>query len=107
MEKEKEEYTTLIEDLIASYLILVILVIGILFAKSEYNLYKQKAKTLQAMQLSISLHKDNTTLKNEIQQNTFIIEQIDKYYRVELQKRDKYEKIIKDIDRNWNTINEK
>lgn len=90
-----------ISELIMSWLISALIIISIINLKTNYELSKQEKKTLKAMEVAIQL--DNEKIKLSEEKNylgTIIILQKN-WYQNEIKKREKYENIIKDIDRTW------
>lgn len=102
MQKKKtKEVEFDINELIISWLIGALFIIGIMNLKTSYELNKQQNKTLEAMQIAIQLDNEKSKLSEEKNDLGIIINLQRSWYQSEINKRDKYENIIKDIDRTW------
>ena len=88
-------------ELFISWLISAILIISIMYLNTNYNLYKQEQKTLEAMQVAVDLDEEKKYLNKENNNLSTIITLQKNWYQNEINKRSKYENIIKDIDRTW------
>lgn len=99
---KEEAQDTLVLDLIICQLIVTILIIGFLYAKASYNFYSTEQKAMQAMELAIQINDEKKVLEKRNNDLTTVITLQKDWYQNELKKRDKYENIIKDIDRTWN-----
>ena len=90
-----------INELIISWLISALLIIGIINLKTSYELNKQQNKTLEAMEVAVQLDNEKIKLSKEKNDLGTIIILQKNWYQNEIKKREKYENIIKDIDRTW------
>ena len=90
-----------INELIISWLISAIMIIGVMNLKTQYDLYKQESKTLEAMEIAVELNNEKNKLHKENNNLSTIITLQKNWYQNEINKRSKYENIIKDIDRTW------
>lgn len=90
-----------INELIISWLISALIIISIINLKTNYELNKQQNKTLEAMQIAIQLDNEKSKLSEEKNDLGIIINLQKNWYQNEIKKREKYENIIKDIDRTW------
>ncbi len=90
-----------INELIISWLISALLIIGIINLKTNYELNKQQNKTLEAMEVAVQLDNEKIKLSKEKNDLGTIIILQKNWYQNEIKKREKYENIIKDIDRTW------
>lgn len=99
---EENENQFDINELIISWLISALMIIGVINLKTNYDLNKQKDKTIQAMSVAIEINNQKELLDDKNNELSGIIRLQAEYYKNELQKRSKYEDIIKDIDRTWN-----
>ncbi len=100
-EKETKEVEFDINELIISWLISAIVIIGVMNLKTQYDLYKQESKTLEAMEIAVELNNEKNKLHKENNNLSTIITLQKNWYQNEINKRSKYENIIKDIDRTW------
>lgn len=100
-EKETKEVEFDINELIISWLISAIMIIGVMNLKTQYDLYKQESKTLEAMEIAVELNNEKNKLHKENNNLSTIITIQKNWYQNEINKRSKYENIIKDIDRTW------
>lgn len=100
-EKETKEVEFDINELIISWLISAIMIIGVMNLKTQYDLYKQESKTLEAMEIAVELNNEKNKLHKENNNLSTIITLQKNWYQNEINKRSKYENIIKDIDRTW------
>ena len=102
MQKKKtKEVEFDINELIISWLIGALFIIGIMNLKTSYELNKQQNKTLEAMEVAVQLDNEKIKLSKEKNDLGTIIILQKNWYQNEIKKRDKYENIIKDIDRTW------
>lgn len=100
-EKETKEVEFDINELVISWLIGAIMIIGAMNLKTQYDLYKQESKTLEAMEIAVELNNEKNKLHKENNNLSTIITLQKNWYQNEINKRSKYENIIKDIDRTW------
>ena len=100
-EKETKKVEFDINELIISWLISAIMIIGVMNLKTQYDLYKQESKTLEAMEIAVELNNEKNKLHKENNNLSTIITLQKNWYQNEINKRSKYENIIKDIDRTW------
>ena len=98
-ENIKDEFN--FSDLFISWLIGALIIIGLMNLKANYELYKQEQKTLQAMNVAVKLDEEKKKLSKQKDELGAIIALQKNWYQNEISKRDKYENIIKDIDRTW------
>jgi hypothetical protein len=98
--KKIEEFE--INELFISWLISALMIIGIMNLKTSCDLNKQKSKTIEAMSVAVEINNQKELLdeQNNRLLNVVIMEK--NFYKSELNKKSKYESIIKDIDRTWN-----
>lgn len=99
--KNEKQFNHVNNDILIVGLIYILIILFSCYIKNIYELENQSKRTIEAMELSIELHKDlsYSELKNE-ELIQFINFQ-KKYYESEIKTYKKYDKIIKDIDRNW------
>lgn len=90
-----------INELIISWLISALIIISIINLKTNYELNKQQNKTLEAMEVAVQLDNEKIKLSKEKNDLGTIIILQKNWYQNEIKKREKYENIIKDIDRTW------
>ena len=72
-----------------------------MYLNTNIDLYKQEQKTLDAMQIAVDLDEEKKYLNKENNNLSTIIALQKNWYQDEINKRSKYENIIKDIDRTW------
>lgn len=101
MKKVKEKFDHVSNDMLITGLIYILIIFSFCYLKDLYELRNQRFKTVEAMQLSIQLDKETSIAESKNEELIQIIQFQKKYYESELKTYKKYEKIIKDIDRSW------
>lgn len=101
MKKVKEKFDHISNDMLITGLIYILIIFSFCYLKDLYELKNQRDKAVEAMQLSIQLDKETSIAESKNEELIQIIQFQKKYYESELKTYKKYEKIIKDIDRSW------
>ena len=95
----EEEFN--IHELAICWFISSLMIIGVVLFKQNIDLKKQQQQTLRAMEVAIKLSDEKKELEK---QKAYLFQYIDfqkSNYETNISKYQKYDKIIKDIDRNW------
>lgn len=95
----EEEFN--IQELIICWFISTLIIVGVVLFKQNIDLKKQQEETLKAMQFAIKLNKEKEKLQEEQAYLFHYIGFQKSSYEANISKYKKYDKIIKDIDRNW------
>lgn len=102
MKKDKEkDFDRTSNDMLIIGLIYILIIFFSCYVKDLYILENQRSKAIEAMQLTIQLDKEVSSAELKNQELIQIIKFQKKYYESELKTYQKYDKIIKDIDRGW------
>ena len=99
--KNEKQFNHVNNDMLIIGLIYILIILFSCYIKNIYELENQSEKTVEAMELSIELHKDLSYSESKNEELIQFINFQKKYYESEIRTYKKYDKIIKDIDRNW------
>ena len=99
--KNEKQFNHVNNDMLIIGLIYILIILFSCYIKNIYELENQSKRTVEAMELSIELHKDLSYSESKNEELIQFINFQKKYYESEIKTYKKYDKIIKDIDRNW------
>ena len=98
--KDNQKLNNVNNDMLIIGLTYILIILFSCYIGTIYKLENQRGKTLEAMEISIEL---NNNLSDSESKNEELIQFINfqkQYYESEIKTYKKYDKIIKDIDRN-------
>lgn len=99
--KNEKQFNHVNNDMLIIGLIYILIILFSCHIKNIYELENQSKRIVEAMELSIELHKELSYSESKNEELIQFINFQKKYYESEIKTYKKYDKIIKDIDRNW------